>query len=50
MSIPALITHDGRVLSQDTPTPSQVVEEREPESLDVIAAREAAKQSTTKHQ
>ena len=46
--LPALITHDGRVLSDTKETPPSKVEEDAP--LHVIAAREAARQSTKKHQ
>lgn len=48
MAQPFFVDHEGRVLSDTTkitPTPEVV-----PESLDSIAAREAAKQSTPKHQ
>ena len=49
MSQLALVSPEGRVLSDTTKitTPSPEVE---PEPLHVIAAREAAKQSTKKHQ
>jgi hypothetical protein len=48
---PIIISHDGRVLldSKDAPTPSQVGTLVEP-SLDQLAAREADRVSTKKHQ
>ena len=52
MSALALVDHEGRVLTTDKPTtPSNVVEEhKEDLPLHVIAAREAERQSTKKHQ
>lgn len=51
MSQPAFITHDGRFVNTDTPaTPATEVEEHHEDPLHVVAAREAAKQSTKKHQ
>ena len=48
--LPAFITHDGRVLSTDKPTPQSPEVETSEEPLHVIAAREAEKQSTKNHQ
>ena len=52
MSALALVDHEGRVLTTDKPTtPSNKVEEhKEDLPLHVIAAREAERQSTKKHQ
>jgi len=45
---PVIVSHDGRVLSdtKEEPAPPPEVEET---PLHVLAAREAAKQSTKKH-
>jgi hypothetical protein len=46
MSQLALVTPEGVVVSQAPTKIHSLVEEREPESLDVIAARQHAKDST----
>jgi hypothetical protein len=51
MSNIVLVSQEGRVLTMDKPTTTTpMVEDHKEDHLHVIAAREAAKQSTKKHQ